>query len=571
MSATRGSQSPTSQPGPIWWLAAVGGALWASVAVSAKAWSSTGWWPSSAHRLFDLLGSWWHPERIEGSGLEGSLFGVSAIATSSIMSALLITVALKFGSYRAAGRSGLASRQDLRRLSAKEVVAKSTVILGSHCDRPSASGKCLGRSLGRDVWVSSEETILILAPPRAGKTSRFVAPAVAAHEGPVIATGVRSDIMDWTVVARRRRGGRLWLCEPVHDSQPLPAGVDRVRWSPLAGCGDEITARLRVESLFSALPKGGSNDDYWRTEGQTVLAAYFQAAALADLRMSDVVRWAQRDADPSAVEILRRCDMTGMQRITAHATADGLEAAIGNDPRYKAGVWGQLRQALDPFRVGVIAEMCDVDAGDGFDPSEFLSGESTIWMLGSESHQRIAAGVCCALTAAIIEAARSEARKHGRLRPPLLAALDEAVNVAPVPRLDQLLSTGGGSGIQTMIVLQSLAAARNQWGKEMGDALLDFNTIKIVLGGLADAQDLNDISTLLGQRDETVTSASLPGRAGMLDRTDLSWQHRLVPVMRPDEIRELDTQRTGEALVITRASKAIVLRAPSIFDLNNSS
>ena len=104
--------------------------------------------------------------------------------------------------------------------------------------------------------------------------------------------------------------------------------------------------------------------------------------------------------------------------------------------------------------------------------------------------------MCTALTSAIVEAARDEPRRspHGRLRPPLLLALDEAVNVAPIPRLDQLLSTGGGSGLQTIVVLQSMAAARNAWGKEMGDALLDFNNAKLVLGGLSDAQDLQDLS-----------------------------------------------------------------------------
>ena len=53
-----------------------------------------------------------------------------------------------------------------------------------------------------------------------------------------------------------------------------------------------------------------------------------------------------------------------------------------------------------------------------------------------------------------------------------------------------------------MVVLQSLAAARNAWGKELGDALLDFNNAKIVLGGLSDAGDLEDLSTLLGVREE---------------------------------------------------------------------
>ena len=187
-------------------------------------------------------------------------------------------------------------------------------------------------------------------------------------------------------------------------------------------------------------------------------------------------------------------------------------------------------------------------------------------MLGSESHQRQAAGVCTALTAAIVEVARDLGRDAGRLRPPLLLALDEAVNVAPIPRLEQLLSTGGGSGIQTMVVLQSLAAARNAWGKELGDALLDFNNAKIVLGGLSDAGDLEDLSTLLGVREERVMQTSRSGRAGLLDAGDYSWSWRQVPVMRPDEIRKIDSEKQGHALLIARSGRGILLRQDRIFN-----
>ena len=211
------------------------------------------------------------------------------------------------------------------------------------------------------------------------------------------------------------------------------------------------------------------------------------------------------------------------------SAASQLEAAIRQDPRYKAGVTGQVLQALEPFRLPHIRRMCDVSTAESFDPVELLRSSGTVWMLGSESHQRQAAGVCTALTAAIVEVARELGRDEGRLRPPLLLALDEAVNVAPIPRLEQLLSTGGGSGIQTIVVLQSLAAARNTWGKELGDALLDFNNAKIVLGGLSDASDLRDLSDLLGVRDERVVQTSRSGRAGVFDAGDYSWSWRQVP------------------------------------------
>jgi type IV secretory pathway TraG/TraD family ATPase VirD4 len=177
--------------------------------------------------------------------------------------------------------------------------------------------------------------------------------------------------------------------------------------------------------------------------------------------------------------------------------------------------------------------------------------------------------VCTALTASIVEAARSRAlaERDGRLKPPLLLALDEAVNVAPIPRLDQLLSTGGGSGIQTMVVVQSMAAARNVWGKEMGDALQDFNNAKIVLGGLADAQDLKDISDQLGMRDEMVTQASR--RAGALFvPSDYSHSWRQVPVMTPAEVRMIRSAAEDgrHALLIARDSPGVMFQLAPIYE-----
>jgi type IV secretion system protein VirD4 len=48
---------------------------------------------------------------------------------------------------------------------------------------------------------------------------------------------------------------------------------------------------------------------------------------------------------------------------------------------------------------------------------------------------------------------------------------DEAANIAPIPSLPNLLADGGGSGITTVCVLQSLAQARARWGPAGADAM----------------------------------------------------------------------------------------------------
>ncbi len=48
-------------------------------------------------------------------------------------------------------------------------------------------------------------------------------------------------------------------------------------------------------------------------------------------------------------------------------------------------------------------------------------------------------------------------------RPALLMVLDEAANVAPVPDLDVLASTGAGQGRQLVTVVQDLAQVHRRW------------------------------------------------------------------------------------------------------------
>ena len=52
---------------------------------------------------------------------------------------------------------------------------------------------------------------------------------------------------------------------------------------------------------------------------------------------------------------------------------------------------------------------------------------------------------------------------------PLTLILDEAANY-PLPSLGSLMSEGGGTSITTMVVLQSLAQARDRWGSETAGA-----------------------------------------------------------------------------------------------------
>jgi len=106
--------------------------------------------------------------------------------------------------------------------------------------------------------------------------------------------------------------------------------------------------------------------------------------------------------------------------------------------------------------------------GEEFDPEQFLRDRGTLYLLGTSSGAGAAAPLVSALIEDLVETVRrlAAASPGARLDPPLLLALDEIGNLAPLPSLPTLMSEGGGSGITTLAVLQSLSQARDRWGEQ---------------------------------------------------------------------------------------------------------
>ena len=133
--------------------------------------------------------------------------------------------------------------------------------------------------------------------------------------------------------------------------------------------------------------------------------------------------------------------------------------------------------------------------------------------------------------------------------------LDEAANY-PLPSLTSLMSEGGGTGITTMVVLQSLAQARAVWGEHQASAIWDAASVKLILGGGSNARDLEDLSKLIGQRDERQYTESI-GADGHRSRS--SSLHE-TPVMDTSRLRMLPF---GTAVLMLRAARPIVLSMKS--------
>jgi type IV secretory pathway TraG/TraD family ATPase VirD4 len=409
------------------------------------------------------------------------------------------------------------------------------------------------RRTGQRLFGAAEDSYLYLGPPRSGKSVHLIIPQTINAPGPALVTETRPDVLRHTIALRERRGPVA-----VFDPQRLAGGnLPRLRWAPQHGCADPLIAISRARALAAGAQLGGgsvTDGAFWQGMTEAVLRCYLHAAALDARTMRDVLTWAMRPTDPTPARILRR------QRDAAPGWDEELLTQAGSDPRQRDSVWSAVRRAVDCLADPRVLDTCSPPEADAFDPAGFLRAGGTLYLLGTTGTQLTVAPLVSGLVEALIDTARTLGARGptGRLEPPLTVLLDEAANIAPIPSLPNLLADGGGSGITTICVLQSMAQARARWGQAGADAIWDASTTKVILGGLAHAEDLQRISQLAGEIDEPVRTRT-HGAGG----ASTSISPRRLSALPVERLRTLPD---GTAIVLARRTPPVEARLQPWWD-----
>jgi type IV secretory pathway TraG/TraD family ATPase VirD4 len=127
--------------------------------------------------------------------------------------------------------------------------------------------------------------------------------------------------------------------------------------------------------------------------------------------------------------------------------------------------------------------------------------------------------------------------------------LDEAANVAPLPNLDELASTGPGQGVQLLSVFQNVSQIHDRWGRERGETIMANHRGRLFGCGIGDKATLEYVGAILG--DEAIAkSSSHRQRLGMLELGSRTDTHEYRRLARPDTLRE--AERDSALLVYGR-------------------
>jgi len=353
-----------------------------------------------------------------------------------------------------------------------------------------------------------QQALLVLGPPRSGKTTALAVPNLLAAPGPVVATSTKVDLLAATVSGRAELG-RCWLFDP-SGVIAVPTGVTRLRWSPVVSASTWDEALVLARAMTSAARPAGRTGEssHWTERAEALLAPLLHGAHLAGLGMDAVVHWVLRqDLDPAR---------TALGRNGVDLAIDVLAGLAATDPREQSGIWSSTAGVLAAYRSDAVL---DTAGAPNFDPRRLINSRDTIYICAPARYQDLVAPIVVAFLEQVragayaasrgTESVGAAAGGASAAAVPLTLILDELANIAPIPDLPAMISEGGGQRLLTLACLQDLSQARQRWGPA-ADGFLSLFGAKLVLPGIGDLATLELVSRLGGEIDVPARSVSRP-------------------------------------------------------------
>jgi type IV secretion system protein VirD4 len=372
-------------------------------------------------------------------------------------------------------------------------------------------GAVLGWSVdGADEIVTATPRggTLVVGPPGSGKTSAVLIPTILIAPGAVVASSIKSDVMEATWRSRIANG-RCWHFDPSGE-EVTPAGVESVRWSPLVSVRSWDDALQIGKTMAEAHdPSGGGGDKHFTGRATDWVQVLLYAAHLDGRSITSVARWAV-----SAASVESQTEVMEILDNAAEAGDMGAEIAMGkftgliSTPDKERGSIISTLVGLLRVYDSVAARRAGEDTN--FDPRQFVRSGDTLYITAAPDKQALYAPILAALLEAIrldtylrhkhIMAGREQNRPH------VTFVLDEANTTAPIP-LPAIISEAGGQGLHLVVGIQSITPAVARWG-QAATAFLTLFPVKIIFRGIFDRDTVQALSAAAGEYDRQMVSQS---------------------------------------------------------------
>jgi type IV secretion system protein VirD4 len=396
-----------------------------------------------------------------------------------------------------------------------------------------ANGIPLGRHRGRELFGEPNASVVLCGPSQVGKSLAAVVRAILNWNGCLIVLSIKEELLRYTLQAREQRG-EVKIFDPTGQT-----GYRTHAWSPVAASGTWTQARAIAAGLLQIGQEADRYDrePHWRRTAARYLAPLLLAANQTGQSMRTVVSW----IDLFERDELRKILNASPDPEAIHAL-ENLESLWKTDHRYQGSVIGTLSTALDAWQEPAVARattLADIS------PRWLCDGSNTLYIVSPASQQRRLQNLFGGLLVHMIDGALEFAQQasRGRLDPPLLCALDEICNAAPLPTLGEYASSGAGQGVLLLSVIQDYSQAIDAWGRERAATIVSNHRGKLFWSGIADPATFEYIDRLLGQEERERESRTRQAYGGT--STTRAFEFR--PLAPPHRLRQA---KFGTALLV---------------------
>ena len=285
-------------------------------------------------------------------------------------------------------------------------------------------GLYVGEGTVGPVWAEPESSMLVVGPPRSGKTSRLVVPSVLDAPAALVSTSTKGDVLEATAF-RRWALGNVFVFDPT-GSTHIPDGCFPLRWSPVVGCDTFDAAVATAHALGSAGRPGAALTEsaHWVERAEGLLAPLLFAANLGDRDMKTVCRWVlARDLR----EPLAALETSGHEMALVV-----LRGILGTEDRERSGIFSTASGIFRAYRSETALAST---AHPNFDPAAFACSTDAVYICAPAHAQEQLAP----LVVALLEQIRSAVYARPQSAAPVVFALDEvasnrAAAIPPGPR-----------------------------------------------------------------------------------------------------------------------------------------
>lgn len=384
----------------------------------------------------------------------------------------------------------------------------------------------------KELFGQSEDTTLVIAPPRSGKSARLASGRILDAPAAVMATSTRPDLFDITAGSIEEDPTRqAWVFDVFNMSRWNKVA----RWNPIVGSEDIEVALRRGKAWAGAQPmKGVKGGDWFNTRAGNILGRLFFIAAVAGKTMEDVLEWAHDLESDSIADIVNSYeDVPGMRAVGAYMRN---LSSPGNDDGNFA-VKQALSELLEPLSLPRVMEQMNASTAEAFDFVRFVNSKDALYLLADPAAHKGIGPLVSMFAAEVIETARCESVKKpgGRFWPPFTAVLDEAPNLAAFPEMGSLVTTTGGNGIAVIIFAQDPEQIVDRWGQAQAKEIMNAANAKYYFPGLGINPYTEELAKLVGDYDLERSSRTQSQRGG--SSTSYSTDER--QVMTAKDINEL--------------------------------